>query len=600
MTYEELCAKDKKAKQAKVIYVLTIPVMLVLCALAIVILYKFGKAQGSILFVSFFGMPIILIIAFLISKRIYKSRLVAFETAALMMVGEQGWAFTSNQDDFLTVKSRQATNIDSIKYFKSDISRLPHAIELMNRKRVYKEALLSLLNGEEYKKLSMHKNLSKKIRNNLQYVNHFYVVSHYSSPTGRSQATTILPIPEDHIYSLASDKSLLMSKTEYNKYLKEQAKGQLEQKQHLYYEKVNHIIDTANNNAELLVNSRDNEEIDKLIASLFDRTVNSIKKIKSLDSEEWEIIGKYISQIEKEVNSIVNKNNKILSYYNSSDFRKIKDTCDTLMHTQKEFNEYIEQKVKSISDLFGKSVKRNETDFEDEYNYIHPYKKNLTPFTAEVSDAVFSSAENNPIDYIVKCFYPNKDQYPDQIQKLQLLVEELETLKEAKGIIDNYKNSIQQYLDGVPSFIIENDEDGFYSRLGFATINEKTLTVEYKFSYTSKAGKAQRSFTVPMTEETIIELINRLENKLTLSAFTKEQRALMTSKLRMHIKERDNYTCKICGNSIYQEPNLLLEVDHIIPIAKGGYTAENNLQTLCWKCNRNKGTSLMNVYLESN
>ena len=593
MTYEELCTKDKKAKQSRIIFVLSIPVTLVLCALATALLmFLFGKTQGPIFIISLIVTPIIVVVCFLISRSVYNSRLAAFETAALMMVGEQRWSFTSNQDDYLTVKSRQATNIDSIKYFKSDISRLPYAVEVMKRKRAYKEALLTLLNGEEYKKLSMYKDLSKKIRNNFKFINHYYVVSHYSSPTGRSQATTILPIPEDHIYSLASDKSLLMSKTQYNNYLKEQAKGLLEQKQHLYYEKVNHIIDIANKNSELLVNPKDNDEIDKLIAFLFDRTVNSIKKVKSLDSEEWEIIGKYISQIEKDVNSIVDKNNKILAYYNSSDFRKIKDTCDTLMHTQKEFNEYIEQKVKSVSDLFGKSVKRNETDFEDEYNYIHPYKKNLTPFTAEVSDAVFSSAENNPIDYIVKCFYPNKEQYPGQIQKLQLLVEELETLKEAKGIIDNYKNSIQQYLAGVPSFIIENDEDGFYSRLGFATINEKTITVEYKFSYTSKAGKAQRSFTVPMTEETIIELINRLENKLTFSSFTKEQRALMTSKLRRYIKERDNYTCQKCGNSIFQEPNLLLEVDHIIPVAKGGYTTENNLQTLCWKCNRNKGTKI--------
>ena len=103
---------------------------------------------------------------------------------------------------------------------------------------------------------------------------------------------------------------------------------------------------------------------------------------------------------------------------------------------------------------------------------------------------------------------------------------------------------------------------------------------------------AQRSFTIPMNEENIIELINRLESKLSLQAQTKEQRALMTTKLRAHIKERDNYTCCQCGNSTKNEPNLLLEVDHIIPIAKGGLTTENNLQTLCWKCNRSKGAKL--------
>ena len=62
----------------------------------------------------------------------------------------------------------------------------------------------------------------------------------------------------------------------------------------------------------------------------------------------------------------------------------------------------------------------------------------------------------------------------------------------------------------------------------------------------------------------------------------------MTSKLRKKIKERDNYTCCHCGNSIWKEPNLLLEVDHIVPVADGGYTVEDNLQTLCWVCNRHK------------
>ncbi len=59
----------------------------------------------------------------------------------------------------------------------------------------------------------------------------------------------------------------------------------------------------------------------------------------------------------------------------------------------------------------------------------------------------------------------------------------------------------------------------------------------------------------------------------------------MTSKLRQRINERDNFACKKCGVSLEQEPHLLLEIDHIIPIAKGGMTAEDNLQTLCWRCN---------------
>ena len=142
---------------------------------------------------------------------------------------------------------------------------------------------------------------------------------------------------------------------------------------------------------------------------------------------------------------------------------------------------------------------------------------------------------------------------------------------------------------------MEKDEDGFYSRLGFANISESVLTVEYMFAYTSGGGMAQRSFAVPMTEETIVKLLELLQSKLTLSAFAKEQRSLMTSKLRQKIKERDGFTCKNCGNSTYKEPNLLLEIDHILPVAKGGSTVEENLQTLCWKCNRAKSNKIIDV-----
>ena len=386
---------------------------------------------------------------------------------------------------------------------------------------------------------------------------------------------------------------MLMGKGEYNKYLKEQQKEVLSQKHHEYYENVNNIIDYVNENRGFLVIKGSQDKLDALVAQLFDRTVNSIKKIKTTDSEEWDIIEYFIVHIKGDIEKIVNINRKILEYYESPDFFKIKDTCEALMSTQREFNEYINGKVQSISQLFGTRIVRNETTNNDEYNYIRPYKKTITPFTAEVSATVFASAENNPLEYVVKNFYPNKKSYPEQIQKLYRLVEELETLREAKQIIENYKAEYQQYLGDVPEFIMKNDESGFYSRLGFADVDESLFAVEYKFVYTSGGGMAQRSFTVPMTEETIIELIKVLESKLTTSAFVKEQRALMTKKLRESIKKRDNFTCCSCGNSTHIEPNLLLEIDHIIPVAKGGCTVVDNLQTLCWKCNRAKSDKIV-------
>ena len=64
------------------------------------------------------------------------------------------------------------------------------------------------------------------------------------------------------------------------------------------------------------------------------------------------------------------------------------------------------------------------------------------------------------------------------------------------------------------------------------------------------------------------------------------ERGKVSNKLRFSIYRRDGYRCQCCGKS---GATTCLEIDHIKPIAKGGKTEYNNLQTLCRSCNKEKG-----------
>lgn len=59
----------------------------------------------------------------------------------------------------------------------------------------------------------------------------------------------------------------------------------------------------------------------------------------------------------------------------------------------------------------------------------------------------------------------------------------------------------------------------------------------------------------------------------------------ISPKMRFTILNRDGFRCKYCGRSAEETK---LEVDHIIPVARGGKSVEENLITACMECNRGK------------
>lgn len=69
----------------------------------------------------------------------------------------------------------------------------------------------------------------------------------------------------------------------------------------------------------------------------------------------------------------------------------------------------------------------------------------------------------------------------------------------------------------------------------------------------------------------------------------KNNRSSLSPKLRAKILKRDRNTCMSCGA---RAPDVELEVDHIIPVSRGGSDDPSNLRTTCKECNRGKGNDI--------
>ena len=88
----------------------------------------------------------------------------------------------------------------------------------------------------------------------------------------------------------------------------------------------------------------------------------------------------------------------------------------------------------------------------------------------------------------------------------------------------------------------------------------------------------------------ILDLIDRVNDKYGTwfndrgiwDAICRVERGRVSNKMRFSIYKRDGYRCQHCGRS---GRFVDLEIDHIIPIAKGGKSTYDNLQTLCKRCN---------------
>lgn len=119
-------------------------------------------------------------------------------------------------------------------------------------------------------------------------------------------------------------------------------------------------------------------------------------------------------------------------------------------------------------------------------------------------------------------------------------------------------------------------------------VNIELVLTNIKGNY--KRSKSQK-FYINDLEEIIYDLNQKSGdfylNRNIWDAICRVERGKVSNKMRFYIYKRDGYRCQICGRKTDD-----LEIDHIFPIAKGGKTTIDNLQTLCRRCNFKKSDNI--------
>ena len=213
----------------------------------------------------------------------------------------------------------------------------------------------------------------------------------------------------------------------------------------------------------------------------------------------------------------------------------------------------------------------------------------LAPNVHQCSLQITRKAQQEPIKYLMKYFGFTADE--PTLERVEALGESIAQLEQA---VANLQAREQAMIAAVepPRFITRHYMDEFLAQLGASFSQIAVPYPTYTFEYVSAGGNSSQRSQIVLDSDSIDALVRTMSDKIRWRASAAGQRALMTTRLREEIKERDGYTCRACGLSTYDEPNLLLEVDHIVPVSQGGRTVRANLQALCWRCNRSKSNKI--------
>lgn len=278
-------------------------------------------------------------------------------------------------------------------------------------------------------------------------------------------------------------------------------------------------------------------------------------------------------------------------YFKGEDFLEIKGRIQNYIEDCNELNQHIEQLKDTPLEVNKLDTGIAQYQDTSRWNVKRPELKNqkYAPNVHNCSRTVCDGARKEPFKYICKYFNIGADE--ETLEKFESILNNFEAAEDGKVSLQCEREKILSSIqDDIPTLIKKFSQKRIERELGFDPVDFNTIYFpRYEFRYISAGGNTATKCEVVMDIDNLNRFVVYLSEKIKFKKSAAGQRALMTSKLRTSIKERDGYTCKHCGISAEQEPHLLLEIDHIVPVSKGGLTTEDNLQTLCWRCNRSKG-----------
>lgn len=281
-------------------------------------------------------------------------------------------------------------------------------------------------------------------------------------------------------------------------------------------------------------------------------------------------------------------------YFRSDKFKKIRNRISTHVQDCNELNDHIEElKATQIGlDMSHKGhAERRDTS---NWNYKRSEFNKDTNATNvyNCSRNVVAGAQREPLKYVCKYFGFKADE--PTLEQFETMLNNFTAAESGKtSLIGEKTDILKSVAEDVPWAIRKFGKKLLDRKLGFKNVRlNDAYYPSFKFQYVSSGGNASTQTTVIMDLLNLNAMVEYLNERIKWKKSVAGQRALMTSALRKSILKRDGYQCRKCGVSLNDEPHLLLEVDHIVPVSKGGMTTEENLQTLCWRCNRTKGAKL--------